>query len=170
MEEMEERYEFNEVTLFSAFSVGEPGKRTFFLIIGQKERRVRAWLEKEQLEALALAFDQFLFKFSREHPQLSQEAEGIPVSDDVQSELPSAELEIKQITLGFDKERIALNFVVHALGPKGADQAELYCRVTLAQLKKLGDQAKSICAAGRPRCVLCGSPIDSTGHICPKNN
>ena len=167
---MEERYEFDEVTLLSALAMGVPGRRTFFLIMGQKEKWVRVWLEKEQLETLSLAIDQFLLTLSQKHLISSREAEGMPLSDDVPSGLPSAELEIDQITLGFNQERTTLNFLVHVLGPRKVDQAVLYCRATLAQLKKLGNQAKSICAAGRPRCVLCGRPIDSTGHICSMNN
>lgn len=167
---MEERYEFDEVTLLSAFAMGVPGKRTFFLIIGQKEKWVRVWLEKYLLETLALAIDQFLFTLSQEHPGFGRRAEGMPLSDDVPSGLPSAELEIDQITLGFDQERATLNLIVHTLGPQRADSVELYCRITLSQLKKLGNQAKSLCAAGRPICVLCGGPIDPTGHICPKSN
>ncbi|MEE8414434.1 MAG: DUF3090 family protein, partial [Dehalococcoidales bacterium] len=64
---MEKRYELDEVNLLSVFTMGEPGKRTFFLIMGQKEDWVRVWLEKEQLDALGLAIDQFLFTLSREH-------------------------------------------------------------------------------------------------------
>ena len=62
---IETRYEFNEVTLLSSFAVGTPGKRTFFLLIGRKEKWVRVWLEKEQLETLALAIDQFLLTLSQ---------------------------------------------------------------------------------------------------------
>lgn len=167
---MEERYEFDEVTLLSALAMGVPGKRTFFLIVGQKEEWLRVWLEREDLEALALAVDQFLLTLSQKHLISSREAEESPLSDDATSGLPSAELELDQITLGFNEERATLNFLVHALGPQKRDQAELYCRATLAQLKKLGTQAESICAAGRPRCILCGGPIDPTGHICPRAN
>ncbi len=167
---MEKGYEFNEVTHLSAFVVGVPGKRTFFLIVGQKGEWVRVWLEKEHLETLALAIDQFLSSLSQKHLVSSREADGTPLSDDVPSGMPSAELEIDQITLGFNQQKTRLNFLVHGLGPRKDDQAVLNCRATLAQLKKLGNQAKSICAAGRPRCVLCGRPIDPTGHICPMNN
>ncbi len=167
---MEERYELNEVTLLSAFAVGVPGKRTFFLIIGHKEDWVRVCLEKEQLEAMASVIDQFLFTISQEYHRSPREAEGPPLSDDVPTGMPKAELEIDQITLGFDQERATLNILVHALGPQKVDWTELYCRATLAQLKKLGEQAKSLCAAGRPRCVFCGGPIDPEGHICPKSN
>ena len=167
---MKERYEFDEVTFFSAFAMGVPGKRTFFLLIGQKEEWVRVWLEKEQLEALALAVDQFLLTLSKEYLNFPRKAEGAPLSDEVPSGLPSAELEIDQITLGFDQERAALNFLVHRMGPLKVDQVVLYCRATLAQLKKLANQARSICDAGRPLCILCGRPIDPTGHICPNSN
>ena len=167
---MEERYEFDEVTFLSVVAMGVPGKRTFFLIMGHKEEWVRVWLEKEQLEALGLAIDQFLFTLSQEHLNIPQKAEDTPLSDDVPTGMPSAELEIDQITLGFDQEKATLNFLVHVVGPQKVDQAVLDCRATLAQLKTLGNQAGSICAAGRPRCVLCGRPIDPTGHICPRDN
>ncbi|HAI99827.1 MAG TPA: DUF3090 domain-containing protein, partial [Dehalococcoidia bacterium] len=26
------------------------------------------------------------------------------------------------------------------------------------------------CAAGRPRCFLCGLPINPDGHVCPRAN
>ncbi|MFC1991854.1 DUF3090 family protein [Chloroflexota bacterium] len=167
---MEKHYEFDEVTLLSAISMGMPGKRTFFLIIGQKEEWVRVWLEKEHLQTMVLAIDQFLFKLSQEYPNFPQRVEEVSLSDDVSSRLPSAELEIDQITMGFDQERATLNFSVHALGPQNTGQVVVYCRATLAQIKKLGNQARSICAAGRPRCELCGRPIDPTGHICPERN
>ena len=167
---MEKRYEFDEAVLLSAVAMGVPGKRTFFLIMGQKEDWVRVWLEKEQLEALALAIDQFLAPLSQEHLRFPPEAEETSLSDDVSSGLPSAELGIDQITLGYDHERATLNLLVHVLGPQREELVELYCRASLAQLKKLANQAKSLCAAGRPRCELCGNPIDPTGHICPKDN
>ena len=167
---MEKRYEFDEVTILSAVAMGVPGKRTFFLIMGQKWDWVRVWLEKEQLQALALAIDQFLSTLSQEHLSFPLETEETPLSDDSSSRLPSAELEIDQIALGYDHERATLNLLIHVLGPQREDLAKLNCRATLAQLKKLGNQAKSLCAAGRPRCVICGNPIDPTGHICPKSN
>lgn len=166
---MEKRYEFEEVTLLSAIAMGAPGKRTFFLVLGEKEEWVRLWLEKEHLEVLALAIDQFLVTLSQEFHRSPQESEGT-LSDDAPSGLPSVELEIDQITVGFDREKATLNFLAHVLGPQRINTAVVNCQVTLAQLKKLGDQTRSICAAGRPRCKLCGRPIDPTGHTCPKSN
>ncbi len=167
---MEEHYSLEEVTLLSAFAVGVPGKRTFFLAAGHKEDWVRVWLEKEQLEAMGLAVEQLLFAISQEHHRSPRETEDPSLSDDVPTGMPKAELEIDQMTLGFDQERATLNISVHSSGPQKVDWTELSCRPTLAQLKELGGQAKSLCAAGRPRCVFCGGPIDPEGHSCPKNN
>ncbi|MBI4267770.1 MAG: DUF3090 family protein [Chloroflexi bacterium] len=167
---MEERYEFDELTILSALAMGEPGKRTFFLAIGRKGEWARVWLEKEQLQALALAINQLLFTISQEHPPSSPEAVAMPLSDDIASGLPTAELEAGEITLGYHGDKATLIFSVRVLGPRRLDKAALHCRATLAQLRQLGNQARKVCAAGRPRCALCGGPIDTTGHICPMNN
>ena len=167
---MEKRYEFDEVTLLSAVAMGVPGQRTFFLVVGRKGEWVRAWIEKEQLQALALGIDQFLFTISQERPELSPKAGGKPLPDDIPAEFPSAELEVDEIALGYDKGTAAQDCSVHVVGPQKLDRALLHCQVTLAQLKHLGSQAKKVCAAGRPRCVLCGGAIDPTGHVCPRSN
>jgi len=165
-----ERNEFDEVKLLSAFTMGAPGKRTFFLAIGQKEKWVRVWLEKYLLQTLGLAIDEFIAALSKEHVTFDSKAEEMPLSADVPSGLPASELDVDQVTLGFERQRIELNLLVHPSGPRQESQRELSYRITPSQLKKLGAQAKSICAAGRPICILCGNPIDPAGHICPTGN
>lgn len=167
---MEENHELDEVTTLSAFSIGEPGKRTFFLVLGQEEEWIRAWLEKEQLQVLGLAIDQFFFSIVKEKPRFSREDEDKPTHDDAPSGLPSAEYEIDQIALGYDEGKAILDLLVHKPSNPDEEQIELNCGVTLTQLKELGNQAREICAAGRPRCTLCGGPIDPDGHICPRLN
>lgn len=166
---MEKRYEFDELILLSAVAIGALGKRTFFIIIGQKYEWVRVWLEKEQLQALALAIDQFLLTLAQERHLFPEEPEEPPLSDDVPLGFSSAELKSGQITLGFDKGIAELDFMVHLVGPQ-EDSAAVNCRVTLGQLKKFSGQAKNLVAAGRPRCNLCGGPIDPEGHTCPRQN
>lgn len=165
-----EPYEFDEVELLSAFAVGVPGKRTFFLVLGEKNNWLRIWLEKEHLEALALGIEQLLFTLSQEHISFPQEAEGPPLPDDIPLGLPSAELEIIHMTLGYGQGRATAELLVQRSGSQEQNPSEVYCQATIAQLKKLRRQAKSICAAGRPLCPLCSGPIDPSGHICPKLN
>jgi uncharacterized repeat protein (TIGR03847 family) len=160
----------NEVARLSAVTMGVPGKRTFFLILGQPGEWVRAWLEKELLEALALAIDQFLANLAQEGLEVPDEVAPEDASEEVPAGLPSIELEIDQIALGYDRDMATLVLSIHPSGPQTLDWSELSCRVSLARLKSLGIEAGKICAAGRPRCKLCGGPIDPEGHICPKTN
>jgi uncharacterized repeat protein (TIGR03847 family) len=41
---------------------------------------------------------------------------------------------------------------------------------TREQMLSLARHGAAVCAAGRPRCQLCGNPIDPEGHICPALN
>jgi uncharacterized repeat protein (TIGR03847 family) len=166
----EKNYEFEEPRLLSAIAVGVPGKRTFFLAIGEKEDWLRLWLEKEHLEALYIAVDEFFTQISQDLPQLPNEPDIQPANDDTPSGFPSGEFEIDQIGIGYDQEKVVVEFLVHAIGPQNLGEIYVNCWINPDTLKKLGTQAKEICAAGRPRCQLCGQPIDPTGHDCPMQN
>lgn len=165
-----EHYEFDEVELLSAFAVGVPGKRTFFLAAGEKNNWLRVWVEKEHLEALTLGIERLLFALSQENISYPQEAEGQPLPDDTPSQLPSAELELIQMTLGYDQDRATIEILAQPLGSQEEDASEAFCRTTIAQLKKLRRQVKDLIAAGRPLCPLCSGPIDPEGHVCPRLN
>ena len=165
---MQERYDFDEVAVLSAVAVGSPGKRTFFLAVGGQSDWVRVWLEKQELQALAAAIRQLLSAISEGRVRAKARAGESP--EEGPSGFPAAELEIDEISLGYDKERATLECVVHPVGPKRENSAALKCSVTLAQLKRFGRQAEKVCAAGRPICALCGGPIDPTGHFCPASN
>ena len=166
----EKSYDFEEPGLLSVIAVGVPGKRTFFLVIGEKEDWIRLWLEKEHLEAVSIAVDQFFDRLSQEFRQFSEEPEKRSSGDDFPAGLPSGEFEIDQIGIGFDEEKVVLEFLVHSLGPRTIDGIQVNCRVNPGKVRWLGNQAREVCAAGRPRCEFCGKPIDPTGHDCPMQN
>ena len=43
-------------------------------------------------------------------------------------------------------------------------------RLTRAQVSAFVSHARTIVAAGRPPCRLCGLPLDPEGHMCPRMN
>lgn len=167
---MEKHYEFDEPSLLAPVAMGAPGKRTFFLVIGEKERWVRVWLEKYLLEALALAIEDFLFRASQENLNFKSGAAARNKGDAAPSGMPSAELEIDEARLDFDDGKAELGLLVHSVGPRREDGINLRCRMTEKQLKDFASRAEAVSAAGRPRCSLCGGPIDPSGHTCPKTN
>lgn len=167
---MDDSYTLDEVSILAAVAVGQPGKRTFFLSLGQNGTWFRLWVEKEELRALAMAIRQFLFALSQEEPRLPSSALAGASPSETGSGLPSAELEIEEITLGYEDGKAVLEVGAHRSGRRSADKVTLRGLLTLGQLRHLGNQADRVCAAGRPRCPVCGQPIDPSGHVCPGEN
>ena len=170
--ETDQRYEFNELNHISAIAVGVPGQRTFFLIVANEDEWVRVWLEKEVLEALTVAIERLAEALALEKlydPESA--ADNSPKARPAPSGLPSSEVEVEQISLGYDDGKAILDLVVHPSGPKPLGWSDLYCRLGLEMLKDFGVQAAEVCAAGRPRCPLCGLPMDDPAkHVCPESN
>ena len=46
----------------------------------------------------------------------------------------------------------------------------LRVRLSGAQARAFVDRAQRVVAAGRPPCPFCGLPLDSGGHVCPRQN
>ena len=58
------QYVFGPATRLQAQSIGEPGHRTFRLMVESGDGRAAAlWVEKEQLQALGLTVEQLLAEF-----------------------------------------------------------------------------------------------------------
>ena len=48
--------------------------------------------------------------------------------------------------------------------------AVLRVRITAAMARAFSRRANQIVSQGRPPCPLCGLPLDSDGHVCPRQN
>jgi hypothetical protein len=58
------QYVFGPASRLQAQAIGEPGHRTFRLLVESDDGRAAAlWVEKEQLQALGLAVEQLLAEF-----------------------------------------------------------------------------------------------------------
>jgi len=51
-----------------------------------------------------------------------------------------------------------------------ADAGRARFWATREQMLSFARHGAAVCAAGRPRCPLCGNPIDPEGHVCPALN
>jgi uncharacterized repeat protein (TIGR03847 family) len=51
-----------------------------------------------------------------------------------------------------------------------ADRGRVRLWATREQMLSLARHGAAVCAAGRPRCPLCGNPLDPEGHVCPALN
>ena len=156
--------EFPNVTNLRAEALGEPGQRTFRVLVDSSNSSAVIWLEKEQLFQLALALNQIL-------TNLSEEADG-PDTPEQSKESPATHVEFKvgKLVLGHDSVKDKIVIDAHDL--ESGEDAPPTVRVwsDKAQVTAFAEEALRQVAGGRPLCPLCRGPIDPTGHQCPRSN
>jgi uncharacterized repeat protein (TIGR03847 family) len=145
-----------------AVTFGEPGRRTFCLrLIGATGQTAALWLEKEHVQALALAFRQILAQTGyRDEPR--------PVAASAFPETPDHDIRVGTMGVGFDPSDAT---AVVQVGEMGSDEDDrLRARLSLGQCAALALRLEEIVAAGRPLCPLCGAALDPAGHVCIRSN
>ena len=155
--------EFTQVTGLRAEALGEPGKRTFRVLVDGTASSATLWLEKEQLLQLAMAIQRLMATVSGDQDGPTTQLEG-------ESPMPSnLDFKVFKLVLGHDAGR---GFFVDAHGEEDAEEETSTVRVwaSNAQAREFSKEALRVCASGRPLCPLCGGPIDPTGHSCPRVN
>ena len=172
--------DLGRVTSLEAEAIGEPGQRTFRLRVSSGQRTASLWLEKEQLQALALALMRLLVQMGQ--PEYIPAAGAVANPLSTFPDQPSLDLKVGRLGLGLDQtEGNIVLFAYEAeeaeeeseqADTEEAEQAEavLACRAAPAQCRDLVAMIEGIVAAGRPICRLCLGPIDPEGHVCARSN
>ena len=168
MESRRVKYPLGSLSSIEAKTIGEPGHRTFHLAMEAGPASCTVWLEKEQLFQLGVYLQdtvQSLSEEDRERPSQPREPEW-------SGEGASIDFKVAQLLLSHDGSTNSFYFLAY----EGEDEessdegSSVSFWVTISQAETLAEEALSICAAGRPRCFLCGLPINPEGHVCPRSN
>ena len=176
----EAQYAFGPATRLQAHAIGEPGQRTLRLLVESDDGRAAAlWVEKEQLQALGLAVEQVLAEFQGKsigRPTKQPPIETFPPN-------PTVDFKVGRLALGQDESELESGpryvLLVYDIEGSGAEEEEqpsapatFACRATREQLRALSKNIADVVAAGRPRCPLCGEPMDSKDkpHGCVRAN
>ena len=160
-----ELYDFGQARYLNAEAIGPPGQRRFRLAIQNDEASASLWMEKEQVAALGTAMEQQLVRTRtvRERPPAGdEEIPPLPLN-------PSIEFQVGQLALGYDEERRV--FIIQAYAAEVSEEAQptFGCTVAREQARRCAREISRLMAAGRPRCPLCGAPLDAA-HVCPRGN
>ncbi len=172
---MSESFMFDEPRLFTVGFMGEPGHRVFFLQAHGDGTTVSVKCEKQQAGGLA----DFLSTIMADLPPADMN-EPPPLTE----ALVPMEMEwvAGTMTVGYDElsDRVFLVIEEVTLAADEEDGGErplsleepasLRLRLTRGQVAAYIEHARSLVAAGRPPCRLCGQPIDTEGHVCPRLN
>ncbi len=163
MAESRAQYELGGVANIKPEAVGEPGQRTFRILIESGAASACLWLEKEQLFQLG------------EHLERATESEGTEPSEEFRESqwsggATSLDFKIGKMSLVHNPASNSFFLTAHDLNDPEDSEAKLSFWVAHRQARDLAQEALRVCAAGRPICPLCDRPIDPEGHNCPHSN
>ncbi len=165
-------YDLNPADYATVGSVGEPGKRTFYIQARKGQRQITLRCEKAHLVLLIAGIEQILLIVAE------GDLDTIPDPDPVLETGMALELpldpvfHVGQINLGYDPVTERLVLIFYELLDEESKALPSVARfwITLPQARALAIRCKEVVEAGRPICVMCGEPIDPDGHFCPRKN
>jgi len=172
MESRPVRYPLGALSSIDAETFGEPGRRTFRLVLKGRAANISVWLEKEQLFQLGVSLQEAVRRLSDEQ----RAGPSGPTGSEWSGEELSLEFKARQMLLKYETSGNAFYLEVHEGDDedreeeRGREGTSVSCGISISQSVTLAEEALKICAAGRPPCFLCGLPIDPEGHICPRAN
>jgi uncharacterized repeat protein (TIGR03847 family) len=167
-------YDLGTLLGLEAEALGVPGQRTFRIQAHSRNGAARLWLEKEQLQQLAATIEQLLVEVAQARG-FTGGGSSVPFPG-----TPSAEFHVGRITLGYDQDADLVTMIIfesvpledETLGLAGneAEGEQVQFQVGRELAQTFSRQALDVCASGRPRCPLCGTPLDGPTHFCPRSN
>ena len=172
---------FRSPDRFLAGTIGQPGEREFFLQVVDGRQVLSVACEKQQVAILADRLGSLITEVGR---RFGEEPGGPGV--DTQAELllttpVDAEFRVGTMGLAWDGEGSQVIVELLALTDDevgedvvledredGPDALRVF--LSLAEARDFARHAQSVVASGRPPCPLCGNPLDTDGHLCPRLN
>lgn len=160
-------FEFTDPDLFTTGAVGPPGERVFFLQAREGGHLASLKLEKQQVAALA----DYLAEQLADAPDL----ESRPSLDLTLVEPAVPEWIVGPLGIAYDDGVDRFILVAEELvdppeDQGGSDPATARFRLRRDQVAAFVDRARTVVEGGRPPCILCGQPVDPSGHACPRSN
>lgn len=167
---MPEHIELNPVYHLTVGTIGEPGKRTFYLQGSQGAQVISLVIEKEQAAILVTSFEALLEDLNNKFPQGTRTAEE-PVWTDLRLREPvTPQFRIGHMGLGYNEDTNQVVLVAYELVEEEVEPNIVSFWTTRAQVKTLIQHISEVVSAGRPICGNCGRPMDAEGHFCPNRN
>lgn len=166
MEPRQVKHPLGAVTSIEAETFGEPGRRTFRVVMEAGSARTYVWLEKEQLFQLGVYLQEAIRTLSDDDKRRESE----PGEPQWSGGEESVEFKARQMLLNYHVPANSFYLVAYEGDESEMDAGSVSCWITPNQAEQLGEEALRICASGRPPCFLCGLPINPEGHVCPRAN
>lgn len=179
---MEPQFDFDQLDSFIPGALGEPGQRVFYLQARRGAQVVSFRCEKEQVGMLGRYLGQLANAMGAPAPERDIAGLIEPVTpewivgnisvgvDEVNGsiEITTDELVPEEIEIVVGDELTEDDIDELLDQPTEGAQARFTLRI--AQAAAFAEAAEELMTAGRPPCRLCGRPIGTEGHACPRWN
>lgn len=160
---MAESFELPSVDAITFGTIGEPGRRVFYVQAWAGATVVTLKVEKQQVAGLASALQQVLADL----PTETSPAPAPGLKPPVEAAWAVGGIGIST----FDEATQRVTLLLEEMVAEEDDvPATARFGVTIAQMVALVERGEELLAGGRPNCPLCGNPMDPEGHACPKTN
>jgi len=155
-------FDLGDVDAITVGTVGEPGRRVFYLQAVSGTQVVSLKLEKQQVAALVTYLATLLSDLPSPGP--------LPTDLDlVEPVLP--EWAVGALGVSYDEATDRVLVQAEELMEEETDEgATARFLTTREQLAALAARGAEVVSAGRPPCPLCGQPLDPEGHVCVRLN
>jgi hypothetical protein len=149
-------YEFTALWRLEPEALGVPGKRTFRLVTENDAGRAILWAEKQHLQGLAMAVQQLLGATEGLGASGGEVVRGAPATMRM-----TLIMRVDRFELGVDPATESYVLLAHDMEAPDAAPHTFSCRPTRRQLEALATSIETLAAAGRPRCPVCGEPLEA---------
>jgi hypothetical protein len=149
-------YEFNALWRLEPEALGVPGKRAFRLVGENDAARAILWAEKQHLQGLAMAAQQMLGATDGMGEDAAEIGRGTPAA--MRTTLI---MRVDRFELGVDPATGGYVLLAHDMEAPDAAPHTFACRPSRRQLETLATSIETLAAAGRPRCPVCGEPLEA---------
>lgn len=151
-----QRREFDDVVRVDAEAIGEPGQRRFRLVVSTESQAAILWMEKQQLQALGVAFEQILAQLEGAGVVASL----LPITGEEPARpaiLGPDEFQVGRLAVGFDEGRNFVTILAHEITDEDEESPSFVCHITPEQSGTLAMQIR--------RTVTAGARQHSNGHL-----
>ena len=158
-----ESFDLPSVDAVTFGTIGEPGKRVFYVQAWAATTVVTLKVEKQQVQGLAAAMQELL----NDLPTESSPAPAPGLRPPVEPEWAVGGIGLSPYDDATQRVTVLFEELLRDEDEEGATAR---IGVTIAQMVALVERGEELVAGGRPNCALCGNPMDPDGHACPKTN
>ena len=158
---MSEGYDLSDPERITVGAVGPAGSRLFLLQCSQGPVLLTLKIEKQQVAVVA----DYLARIVRDQQRPGHLPDGLPLEEPAEPAWV-----VGTVGVSYDEVEDRITLVIEELVPDDESGAIARLSITREQAAAFAIEATRLVESGRPPCPLCGSPLDPSGHECPRTN